>query len=64
MASVEQKKTSEIPISSDGDQREDLSYRLVQLGHGFSLEPVSENVNNNTTSSTSPQDMRDKVKNS
>ena len=57
-------KTSEIPISSDEVQQEDISYRLVQLGHGFSLVPVSNQLNHDTNPLTSTKEIGEQTKES
>ena len=64
MSSFQKEKTSEIPISSDEVQQEDISYLLVQLGHGFSLVPVSNQLNHDTTPSTSTKEIGEQNKES
>ena len=64
MSSFQKEKTSEIPISSDEVQQEDISYRLVQLGHGFSLVPVSNQLNHDTNPLTSTKEIGEQNKES
>lgn len=63
MSLSEQGATLEIATSSDEVQQEDISYRLVQLGHGFSMVPVSNDLNQDTTPSTSSKEMEKQNKN-
>lgn len=63
MSLSEQGATSEIATSSDEVQQEDISYRLVQLGHGFSMVPVFNDLNHDTTPSTSSKEMEKQNKN-